>query len=160
MDAAGHPCGGAKHSHSMNITQQNRNSVLAVLAANPKATMQPMYHNQIVEKTGLSSPRVTAIRKELVVEGRIREEGRSSPVAIYLMVEDKLQQIIDLVATKEGYGPEKLSRYTGLTKDQVHQLLLRLFTEGLVEITRLNVEASPRLLRDLERQKRLELQTA
>ena len=130
------------NSRAMNIIQQEKDAVLAVLAANPKATTHPMYHTALMKQTGLTSPKISAIRKQLLEEGRIREDHRHGIKAIYLMVEDKQRQVIDLILRRGTSDIEELVEFTGLTQVQVARICIQLAGDNLITITSLSVESS------------------
>ena len=139
--------GGKTSQTPMKITQADKDKVIALLTANPKATTHPMFHWEIVTKTGLTSPKVTAIRKELLEEGRIREQHASGfPIAVYLMVTDKRQQILDLALQDTVRYVKEFQVYVGLPEQQVYQLCIQLVAEGLLDVAAMLVIPSPKLI--------------
>ena len=131
----------------MKISQEDKDKVLALLNANPKATTLPIFHSTIVSKTGLTSPKVTAIRKELLEAGKIREEHLPDhPIAVFLVIKDKRQQILDLIAEAKVSDADLLQRYLGIPKEQLCQLCLQLSNAGLIDIYAMLVRPSRNLL--------------
>ena len=127
---------------NMKITQEDKDAVLAVLGANPNATTAPMYHTDLMKQTGLTSPKISAIRRQLLEEGRIREDHRHGFKAIYLVVEDKQRQVIDLIVRRGTSDIEELVEFTGLTQVQVGRICIQLAGDNLVTITSLSVKSS------------------
>ena len=142
---------GGPHSYldelNMKITQEDKDAVIAILAANPKATTQPMSYSDVLTKSGLTRFKLNLIKKELSNEGKIREDLRiGQKLKIYLMIADKRQQIIGLIKEDQTGHTYTLQRYTGLDKHEVNQICLQLVFDGLVDVQNIQVRPSEKLL--------------